>query len=70
MFLKQKQTLNFLSESLAFIITLPLEIDPEDNYFTLIPDRQHKIRINNLPADSFIELSTWDYMKKRIKLET
>ncbi|MHA2363083.1 MAG: glycosyl hydrolase 2 galactose-binding domain-containing protein [Candidatus Hodarchaeales archaeon] len=65
---REKKILSLLSKRLAFIVTLPSEIEPNDNYFHIIPEILRTISINQLPLESNLEISVWKYEKKSIPL--
>jgi beta-mannosidase len=66
---KQKSLLTLLTyHDLAFLVELPNELEPEDNFFHLIPSFQRDIHINHLPEDKYIEIRIWSHKKKNIKI--
>ena len=67
---RKNQFLTLQSEELAFIVELPSEYEPDDNYFHLIPQISKKIKINKLPKNSKMDISIWKYKKKYVELKT
>ena len=63
---KQKSILTLTtSHELAFMVELPNELEPEDNFFHLIPSFHRKIHINRFPEDESIEIRIWSHKKKK-----
>lgn len=67
---REKQILTLQSEKLAFVVELPLEYEPNDNYFHLIPQISKQIKLNRLPKNSIIDISIWKYKKKSVVITT
>jgi hypothetical protein len=66
---EQKSTLTLVtSHELAFLVELPNELEPEDNFFHLIPSFQRNVHINRFPEDRSIEIRIWSHMKKNITI--
>jgi len=63
---KQKSILTLTtSHELAFMVELSNELEPEDNFFHLIPSFHRKIHINRFPEDESIEIRIWSHKKKK-----
>lgn len=65
---KENMFLEFKSNDFVFIIQIPPELEPEDNYISLVPDSPKIVKINNLPTDSSISFFTWSNELKNTTL--
>jgi beta-mannosidase len=55
------QILTLSSKELAFLLQLPLELEPSDNYFHLFPSYPQRIQLKKLPPTKSIEIKIWNY---------
>lgn len=64
------QILTLYSKELAFVIQLPIELEPSDNYFHLFPSHPQRISLNKLPQSKSIEIRIWNYGIKTFPIKT
>ena len=54
------QNLTLISNEFAFLVHLPDELEPNNNYFHLIPNIPRKIKLNKILDDQKLRLSIWN----------
>ncbi len=53
-------SLTLLSSKLALLVHLPNELEPNDNYFHLIPNISKEITLKEIPKDHEIKIKIWN----------
>lgn len=57
--------LTLVTDKLAYMVKLPLDTEPDDNYFNLIPSVPREIKVKNLFGLT-VKISVWNYEPKTI----
>ncbi len=63
------QILTLVSNEFAFLVHLPDELEPNNNYFHLIPDIPKKIKLKNILEDQKLRVRTWNHPPKFLLLD-